>query len=531
MQNDKFARRDWCEVAGFKTRADHDDADPIQTDNVASHHFPARRVTMAGTASPMSGSFVERHGLWDAEAIAAAEQVRAVVREQGLESIRFAFADQHGILRGKTVAAAALDEFLFGGCGMSATLLMKDTSCRTVFPVWSEVGAGLPGFNGAGDMMMVADPATFRVLPWARKTGWLLCDLYFVDGGAIPYSPRQIARQAAQRLAAAGYDHVAGLEIEFHVFRLVDAATALADVGQPGNPPQVSHASRGYQYLAEEQYDRLEPVMSVVHDACLALGLPLRTMEAEFGPSQVELTFDPQPALQLADNTVLLRSAIRQVCRRHGYHATFMTRPALPNVASSGWHLHQSLRARDGGANLFVPDAGGQPLSQVGSAFAAGLLEHAVAACLLTTPTINGYKRYRPFSLAPDRVLWGRDNRAAMLRVISSPGSAASRIENRVGEPAANPYLYVASQMLCGLDGIARGLVPPPPCEAPYASDAVRLPASMAAALGAFEASGFLRDALGADVANWFAAIKRAELERFLSEVTDWEQREYFDLF
>lgn len=482
-------------------------------------------------ASSLSGSFVGRHGLWGPDAIASAEQVRAVVREQGLECIRFAFADQHGILRGKTVAAAALDEFLYGGCGMSATLLMKDTSCRTVFPVWSEAGAGLPGFRGACDMIMVADPATFRILPWARKTGWLLCDLHFLDGGIIPYSPRQIARQAAEAMTAAGYDHIAGLEIEFHVFRLVDAATGLADVGQPGNPPDVSHSSRGYQYLAEEQYDRLEPVMSVVHDACVALGLPLRTLEAEFGPSQVELTFAPQPALQLADNTVLLRSAIRQVCRRHGYHATFMTRPALPNVASSGWHLHQSLCARDSGANLFVPQSEGEPLSPIGSAFAAGLLEHAVAACLLTTPTINGYKRYRPFSLAPDRVLWGRDNRAAMLRVISSPGSAASRIENRVGEPAANPYLYVASQMLCGLDGIERGLLPPPPCEAPYASDATRLPASMAAALGAFEASGFLRDALGPDVADWFAAIKRAELERFLGEVTDWEQREYFDLF
>src|SRR5262245_63338360 len=105
-----------------------------------------------------------------------------------------------------------------------------------------------------------------------------------------------------------------------------------------------------------------------------------------------------------------------------------------------------------------------------------GLLAHARATAAFTTPTINGYKRYRPYSLAPDRAIWARDNRGVMVRVIGQPGSPATRLENRVGEPAANPYLYVASQIYSGLDGIARRLDPVPSADTPYETHATLLP-------------------------------------------------------
>src|SRR5205085_8389057 len=172
-----------------------------------------------------------------------------------------------------------------------------------------------------------------------------------------------------------------------------------------------------------------------------------------------------------------------QGCRRQGYHASFMCRPKLPNVMSSGWHLHQSLRDRAGGANAFM--AANEPLSGLGRHFLGGLLAHARAATPFTTPTINGYKRYRSYALAPDRVIWGCDNRGALIRVIGAPGDPATRIENRAGEPAANPYLYMASQIIAGLDGMARRLDPLPSADTPYETAAPLLPKTLEEALAA----------------------------------------------
>src|SRR4029453_19211215 len=118
-------------------------------------------------------------------------------------------------------------------------------------------------------------------------------------------------------------------------------------------------------------------------------------------------------------------------------------------------------------------------LSEVGQHYMAGLLAHARAAAAFSTPTINGYKRYRPFSLAPDRAIWGRDNRGAMVRVLGGPGDPATHLENRVGEPAANPYLYVASQIVSGLDGLDRQLDPGPSADSPYEAAAELLPKSL----------------------------------------------------
>ena len=90
----------------------------------------------------------------------------------------------------------------------------------------------------------------------------------------------------------------------------------------------------------------MEPILETLRRQIVALGLPLRSVEIELGPSQCEFTFQPQVGLSPADTMMLFRSAVKQICRRQGYHASFMARPKLPNVLSSGWHLHQSLRDR-----------------------------------------------------------------------------------------------------------------------------------------------------------------------------------------
>ena len=126
-----------------------------------------------------------------------------------------------------------------------------------------------------------------------------------------------------------------------------------------------------------------------------------------------------------------------------------------------------------------MTDASGEVLSAFGRGYLAGLLQHARASAVFTTPTINGYKRYRSYSLAPDRAIWGRDNRGVMIRVLGGAGDTATRLENRIGEPAANPYLYMASQILSGLDGVDRKLDPGPSADAPYETKAALLPKSL----------------------------------------------------
>ena len=448
------------------------------------------------------------------------------IEARGLKAVRFSFADQHGILRGKTLAAAEARGALERGVTVTSTLLLKDTSHHTVFPAFTPGGGvGMPELEGAADILMMPDAATFRVLPWAPDTGWVLCDLRLQDGRPVPYDCRAVLRSALEKLG--GHEFIAGLEVEFHVFRITQPNLRPADAGQPGTPPDVELLTTGYQYLTEQRYDLIDPVVQLLRGGLEQLGLPLRSFEVEFGPSQFEFTLAPLAGLAAADAMVLLRSAVKQIARRHGYHATFMCRPKLPNVMSSGWHLHQSLAK--GGRNAFTAER--EDLSEVGKQYLAGLLVHAPGACAFSTPTINGYKRYRPYSLAPDRIVWGKENRGALLRVIGGPGNPGTRIENRIGEPAANPYLYFASQIHSGLDGMTTRPALAPSADTPYEAKAAMLPRTLGEAIEALRKDKSLRDGIGETFVDYYCRIKEAEIARFNLEVSDWEHREYFDLF
>jgi len=251
------------------------------------------------------------------------DDVLALIREQKLEVVRLAFADQHGILRGKTIAAADFSDAARDGHSLTSSLLLKDTAHRTAFPIWGEASAGMEDFTGARDVTMMPDIETFRILPWSPHSGWVLCDLIFQDGRPVPVSTRQIAREAVTAIETMGFDYVCGLEVEFHVYRLEDAKLKASDCGQPGNPPETRLLAQGYQYLTEMRYDQLEPVMDLIRRTAEGLNLPVRSFEIEMGPSQFEVTFHPMKGIAHADNMVLFRSAVKQVCRRNGYHATF----------------------------------------------------------------------------------------------------------------------------------------------------------------------------------------------------------------
>ena len=462
-----------------------------------------------------AGGRLRRLGLHDAEAVERARELVARARESGVRSVRVAFADPHGTSRGKELVVDALEGALLDGVAVPSSLLLKDTGQRTVFDVWGEAEA-LPDSRlaGAGDVLLVPDPDTWCTLPWLEATGRVDCDVVYPDGHGIPFASRTVLRRALDRLRGAGLDLVCGLEIELRVSRV------------DGSPP-----GDGVQLLGESAHGAMQDAFDALRRTCDGLGLPLRTLESEMGPGQLELTFAPGDPLEVADGAVLLRAAARQALARHGLRASFLCRPRAPDAAASGWHLHQSLVGADTRTNRFVPERGREPTALAG-AWIAGLLHHAHASCLLTTPTVNGYRRYRTGGrLAPDRVCWAVDNKGAMLRALFSEGDAASRLENRVADPSANPHFLIASQVLSGLDGVERELEAPAPVERPYACDAARLPADLGAAIDGFDAHGRYRETLGDAFVDWLVALKRAEWRRYLDEVSEWEEREYDALF
>ena len=498
--------------------------------------------------SRISASFVERHGLWTGEQLRAANVAAQEIKKTNIELVRFSFADQHGVLRGKTVMAHDAPAMMRSGVTMTTTLLAKDTAHKTAYPVFTPGGGfDMPEMQGAGDFVMVADPSTFRLLPWTKNNGppntaWFLCDIYFTNGKPVPFSTRQILRDALARLETAGFEYLAGLEVEFHLFKIENPRLMPADATWPPQAPEVSLINQGYQYLTESRFDQIDLALEPIRRGVTALGMPLRSLEVELGPSQCEFTFRPQFGLAAADAMILFRAATKQIARRNGYFASFMCRPGLPNLFSSGWHLHQSLIERKRRINAFAGD-GPDGLSNLGRCFLGGLLAHANAAAAFTTPTVNGYKRYRSYTLAPDRAIWARDNRGVMVRVLGQPGDPSTHLENRVGEPAANPYLYMASQIYAGLDGIARRRDPGPSADTPYETKAPHLPKDLGEALAALRASEVFAKAFGPAFIDYYAHIKEAELARFKTEasgasdagapgdVTAWEQNEYFDLF
>jgi glutamine synthetase len=463
--------------------------------------------------------FVGRHGLWTQAQTDAAAEVAERIAKLGV--VRFAFSDAHGVVRGKTLIADEAARALRAGVTCTVTMLLKDLSGRTAFPIFE------PGGDGAGDMVMVADPTTFRVLPWAPHSGWILCDLYRTNGEPHPFSTRTLMRHMLAQLAKRGLAWRAGLEVEFHLFKCDDDLAPPDHIAMPGPPPKVTPLNHGYQYLTELRYDAIEPLMETLRGNLQGLGLPLRSLEIEFGPSQVEVTFGATTGMEPADLMLLFRNATKQIFAREGYLASFMCRPQLPHVASSGWHLHHSIEDAATGRNLF-PHADG--LSKLARGWLGGLLRHAAPATAFSTPTINGYKRYRRNSMAPDHIVWAYDNRAAMVRVVGQPGDPATRLENRIGEPAANPYLYMASQIAAGLDGVATDADPGPAAETPYRAGAPALPNTLMDAVVALRSDTCFRAAFSDQFIDYFVHLKEFEIGRFLSTVTDWEHREYFAL-
>jgi glutamine synthetase len=532
-------------------------------DTIKIHTYPAPAAP-CGTQSPRSvtiyfvtsysrskmserPAFIEKHGLWNDEQRHHVVEIKRRIEAHKLRYVRLAWADTHGYSRAKTVTIPTFLSALTSGYNIGvATTTLDSAGARTFASFTRGGGMGLDEMTGSPNLTIVPDPATFRTLPWAEGVGWILCDEYFNNGKPFYFAPRQLLQKAIRRLKEKGYDCLIGTEVEWYLLRVAQDHLTEENIGAPGirgRPIKTWPVEPGYHYHSESNMDLMQPVLDALGKAFETLDLDLRSIENEWGPGQVECTFAPRKALDAADNVILFRTATRQICRRLGYFATFMCRPALKGYYSSGWHLHQSLIDARSGANLFTPEHDGEILTPLGRSYLAGLLHYAVPATAFAAPTVNGYCRFRPNSLAPDRAGWGYDHRGAMIRVLGGPGDPATRLENRLGEPAANPYLYILSQIVSGLTGIEKKLALQPPDDEPYAADRPMLPKSLTDALDALEKQPLFRNELGDTFVDYFLKLKRTEASRYLrflqqssstppsDEPSEWEQNEYFDFF
>ncbi|MEH1017717.1 glutamine synthetase family protein [Micromonospora sp. CPCC 206060] len=491
--------------------------------------------------------FVEQHGLHSAEQLAAAEQSIETLEREGIEIVRLVWPDQHGLLRGKSLTRNAYVSALTSGTEITMAPFFFDPANAIVFnPFTPDGGFAVEGLGGSPNVKMVPDPTTFTPLPWVANTAVVFCDLYLVNGRPFPLAPRTILKNALTALRDNGFRLIAGVEMEWYLTRIVDDMLRTGSLGSPGSPadpPRVAPVARGYSYLLLDHLDEIDSILTPIRQALLQMGLPLRSIDDEWAPSQVETTFDPLEGLAAADSAALFRMATKQIAKRNGYLASFMCTPAIAGFYASGWHLHTSLVDLDKGENLMVPN-NNAPLSDIGRYYVGGTLAHGIAGSVFTTPTINGYRRRRPYSLAPDRLTWGQDNRAAMMRVISEPNDPASHVENRVGDSAANPYLYIAAQAAAGLDGVLNKTDPGPISEDPYAADVPQLPTSLSDAIEALDRDSFYRTTFGDTFVDYLITMKKSEVARYdswvaehpdpqtyVNGITDWEHREYFELF
>ena len=395
--------------------------------------------------------------------------------------VRVMHVDPHGRARSKDYPLDALPDAI-GYCEAS---LVEGLDGEPLMDPPHPGGTGLP------DTHAHPDRATARQLPWDPATAWMLADV--ADGDLCA---RTLLRREAARL---GYRAVTASEPEFYI---------LAPDGTRYSP------GIGLAYTSGWQADP-DGVLRAMQDACLGLGLRVTAAHREVSPGQFEMNLEHGDVLDATDRVFLFEEAVKAVAAQHGYRANFMGKPFADSEGSSH-HIHISLW--DDAGNAF---AGPDGLSELGRAFAAGLIAHAPAITALAAPTINSYKRLANanIGLAPLEAGMGGDDRTAYLR-IPPEGGDASRIELRIGDASANPYLLMTAALAAGRDGIEHGLAP---------GDPVALPTDLGAALDALEADPVIADALGARMLRTVVDVKRREIDRFARTVTEWEWTEYAD--
>jgi len=439
----------------------------------------------------------------------ALREAAASLQDEGIDIVRLGYSDLIGTERGRDVLVDRFDRTV--GDGVAFCRSVYGTSpMGDVIDIAGGLSAGLP------DIVAFPDLATLKKVPWEPGVAHAIADVYNPDGTPSQESPRQVLKRVVERFAELGMRPIAGPELEFYVLESDESAS---------NGFRRYGEATGNVYVSGLKGDPENMLLASLRELA-AYDIDVVAANHEFSSGQFEINLWHSEALDAADRAFRFKTAVQELARRQGKMATFMAKP-FNDEGGSGFHVHFST-VDDAGAPLFDDPAGEDGLSATARSAIAGVLAHAPALAAICNPTINSYKRFGPDTLAPWLIDWGLDNRSAMIRIPPERGRA-SRMELRLGDASANPYLVIAGLLAAAYLGIRDQLSPPAKLEG-YGYDtskADKLPESLGAALDALEADADLAELLGPEFVATFAAYKRNELERFGHWVTDWEFREY----
>lgn len=430
-----------------------------------------------------------------------------------VDTVLLALPDLQGRLKGKRHGARHfLDHVLTDGAEMCAYVLATDMDMRPLD------GFALASWaTGYGDLRLVPDPTTLRLLPWLPRTALLLADAVDEHGRPVEAAPRRMLRRRLDALAARGIHVRAGIETEYVLY-------------------QGTHARahrRGYRKLRPAVTDNLDyaldhpaPLDQYFRELSAALagaGLPVEAIKTEAALGQIEVTFPYGDALAAADGHLVFKHAARHLADRAGLAATFMAAPQTG--VGNGLHLHLSFWTQDG--EPLFPDEDGA-LSPLARQCVAGLLDALPALTPLYAPTVNSYKRFVPDSFAPTRYTWGRDNRTCAVRVVGH--GRGLHLELRLPGADANPYLALTAALAAAQHGIDQDLKPPPAATGSAYQDtgSPSVPPTLQDALAVYLDGDLPARLLTPDVAAHHAHAARTELDGQRLQVTDAELRRGF---
>ena len=386
-------------------------------------------------------------------------------------------------------------------------------------------GSSIEGFVRIeeSDMVLKPDYSTFMVFPWGdaeNQVARLICDVYTADEQPFAGDPRRMLKQQMEAAAKQGYEMMAGVEAEFFLFQRTS----------DGSPTTVTHDAGGYFDLTP--VDLGEVARRDIVNVLQMMGFEVEAAHHEVAPGQHEIDFKYADALTTADDLATFKFVVRNVALQHGLHATFMPKPIF-GQNGSGMHTHQSLFKA--GDNAFWDGKAKDELSQVMRWYVAGLLKHARSFCAVTNPLVNSYKRLVPGYEAPVNVAWSHRNRSPMVRIPARRGKG-TRLEVRMPDPAANPYLALAVQLAAGMDGIRSKLTPPDPVDKNIWTLSIRerrkyriqeLPRDLGEAIELLKKSKLVKQALGEHIFAHFVAAKEQEWQEYIAQVHEWEIERY----
>jgi glutamine synthetase len=438
--------------------------------------------------------------------------------EARLRLVRFLWCGNDGTVRAKASALQGLEGRIRSGIGLTVAMQAMN-ALDQLQPV--------EGMGPVGEIRLVPDPETFRILPYAPATGAMLVDQLTLGGEPAPVDQRAFLKRMAARLAERGTWLEVGFENEFSLAAEVDGAYVPVD-------SSLCFSTIGMT-ASEDYVDELVQALD-------AQEIPLEQYYAELGHGQQEISTAHRPALEAADEQLWVRETIRAVAAGRGLVASLAPKP-WPEVAGNGMHMHFSLWDAESRRNRFHDPSVADHFSAEGRAFLAGVLEHLPGLCGLTAPSFNSYHRIVPQYWAGAFTCWGHDNREAPLRLPSlfwGMEEATTNVELKAGDASSNPYLALGGLIAAGLDGLERGLEPPDPIEVDPATipeaerearGIRRLPASQRDALDALEADAVLMAALGPVLAASYLAVRRSEWDAYSAGDDEFEQQGHFSKY